>query len=110
MISTCLVHCPWKKLLVILIYVSLLSGRRICGWSHLLIGSRNNCSAQDDISHIPTTATRKHLNTSKTWEMMVVSPRGPSKAVEPPIAGGKRSFTMKILGVTINERLAVLNH
>jgi len=36
--------------------------------SYLLIGSRNACSAQDEISHITTWATRKHLhlNPSKT--------------------------------------------
>src|SRR6218665_1646790 len=49
-------------------------------------------------------------NPSKTREMVVVRPRGTSKAAEPPIARVKRSSTMNILGVTINERLSVSDH
>src|SRR6218665_1472159 len=42
--------------------------------------------------------------------MVAVRPRGTSKAAQPPIAGGKRSSTMNILGVTISERLSVSDH
>src|SRR6218665_3657278 len=34
----------------------------------------------------------------------------PSMAAEPPIAGGSRSSTMNILGITIDERLSVSGH
>ena len=80
----------------------------ICDDSYQLIGLRNACPAQDKISQI-TRDTRKyfHLTPSKTWEMVVVRSRGPSQVAEPPIAGGKRSDTMNILGLAINECLFV---
>src|SRR6218665_317278 len=79
--------------------------------SYLLIGSRNACSTQDDISHITTWATRSifistHLKPGRWW----LYARGAFKTAEPPIAGGKRNSTMNFVGVTINERLSVSDH
>src|SRR6218665_1558404 len=80
--------------------------------SYLLIGSRNLHSAQDELSHISFWATSKHLhlNPTKTCEMVVVCRNRPSMAADPPIAGGGRSSTMNILGITIDERLFVSGH
>src|SRR6218665_1773336 len=77
-----------------------------------LISSRNIQSVHDELGHITAWVARKnlHLNPAKTREMVVIPKTRPSLSAAPPIAGGTRSSTMNILGVTIDERLSVSDH
>ena len=79
--------------------------------SYLLIGSRNVHSTQDELNHISSWATSKHLhlNPTKAREMVVVRRNRPSMAAEPPIAGGSRSSTMNILSITIVIVIVIVN-
>src|SRR6218665_3616457 len=77
-----------------------------------LISSRNIQSMHDELGHITAWAARKnlHLNPAKTREMVIIRKTRPSLSAAPPIAGGTRSSTMNILGITIDERLSVSDH
>src|SRR6218665_804295 len=75
---------------------------------YLLIGSRNIQLVHDELGHITAWAARKHLhlNPAKTRELVVIRKTRPSMSAAPSIAGGTRSSTMNILGITIDERLS----
>src|SRR5688572_6980061 len=80
--------------------------------SYLLIGSRNISTAQNELPNIHSWANGKNMriNSAKTREMVVVRCNMPSLASQPSVSGVKRVATMKILGITIGEKLTVTEH
>jgi hypothetical protein len=80
--------------------------------TYLLIGSNNIDSAQPELQHLQEWAKSKnlHINKSKTREMAVVGRLRPSLALRPSVTGAARSTSIKMLGVTIGERLTVSEH
>ena len=80
--------------------------------TYLLVGLNNIGSAQIELQHMQAWATSKnlHINPLKTWEMAVVRRSQASLASMPSITGVTRATSIKILGVTIGERLTVSEH
>ena len=80
--------------------------------TYLLIGSNNIDSAQPELLHLQEWAKSKnlHINPSQTREMAVVGRLRPSLALRQSVTGAVRSTSIKILGVTIGERLTVSQH
>lgn len=80
--------------------------------TYLLIGSNSLHTANAEIQHIYNWSKTKNLkiNPDKTREMAIIKRNQHSLSDNPSITGVKRSTSIKILGVTIGEKLTVTEH
>jgi len=80
--------------------------------SYLLIGSRNIETAQHEIQNNTSWAKSKNLlsNVNKTREMAIIRKNMASLATQPSVTGKTRVTSMKILRITVTEKLSVSAH
>ena len=80
--------------------------------SYLLIGWRYIATAQHEIQNITSWAKSKNLfiNANKTREMAIIRKNKASLATQPSVTGTTRVTSMKILGITVTEKLSVSAH
>lgn len=71
--------------------------------------SRNIGTVSDEIKHITEWSTSKnlHISPSKTRELVVIRHNMPSHGQQPSVSGVKTTTTIKLLGVSIGEKLLV---
>src|SRR6218665_265581 len=74
---------------------------------YLLIGSWNIATAKHEIQNITSWAKS---NVNKTREMAIFRKNKASLATQPSVTGTTRVTSMKILGITVTEKLSVSAH
>jgi len=80
--------------------------------SYLLILSRNIATAQHEIQNITSWAKSKNLsiNVNKTMVMAIIRKNKASLATQPSVTETTRVTSMKILGITVTEKLSISAH
>ena len=83
--------------------------------TYVIVPEANSTTCQAEIDHIEQWAMENNLklNRSKTYEIILRSPRRPatpSSPLPPEIPGIKRVTSLKCLGVTISQNLHFSEH